>query len=405
MAATPGLIVVNDGDGIRGQTTTPGYNGVVGSTQTPSSTYYLGGAGVFGTSGDGWFGVHGAVSRSGYGYGVAGLGPTAGVYGDAVSPGGYRGIGNGVIGTSGAGGGYPGVAGISMGLQGHVAPVAGGDFGVWGEGPDGGVHGKSAAVGVWGEGAIGVYGTTTGSPMPGARFVYGVRGSSDPNNGVGVEGDSEFGTGVWGFGRAGAGVRASTDTNDPLGGGWALLTDGDVLIQGTIYAAPGFSKGALVKARDGSHRTLYCVESPECWFEDFGRARLVRGKARVRLDRTFAAVVRTGDYHVFLSPEGLSHGLYVSRRTRDGFEVREQHRGASTVTFSYRIVARRKDVDAPRFSRVQLREIPKLPARPPKPKATQARPAKVKVRRLPLLESQGFMARPRPSKPPRTRRS
>ena len=129
----------------------------------------------------------------------------------------------------------------------------------------------------------------------------------------------------------------------------------------------GSPKSAAVKLRDGSHRALYCVESPECWFEDFGRSRVVRGRARVRLDRTFAAVVRTGDYHIFLSPEGLSHGLYVSRRTRGGFEVREQHQGKSTVPFSYRIVARRKDVDAPRFKRVKLPILPKFP-RPPKVK-------------------------------------
>lgn len=133
---------------------------------------------------------------------------------------------------------------------------------------------------------------------------------------------------------------------------------GDVVIDGDLVLAG--RKSAAVPLPDGTRRALYCVESPECWFEDFGRARLVRGRARVRLERTFAAVVRTGDYHVFLSPEGLSHGLYVHRRTRDGFEVREQHRGTSTVAFSYRIVARRKDIDAPRFKRIKFPARPKI---------------------------------------------
>src|SRR5207244_3833836 len=68
----------------------------------------------------------------------------------------------------------------------------------------------------------------------------------------------------------------------------------------------------------------------------------------------FAAVVHTDDYHVFLSPEGECDNLHVSRRTRTGFEVREQRGQAASVPFSYRVVAKRKDVDAPRFARVTL---------------------------------------------------
>jgi len=100
------------------------------------------------------------------------------------------------------------------------------------------------------------------------------------------------------------------------------------------------------------------VQSPESWFEDFGTARLVRGRATVRLDRGFAAVVRRDRLHVFLTPEGECRGLYVSRKSAAGFEVRELQRGTSSVRFTYRVVARRKDVDAPRLARV------KLPARP-----------------------------------------
>ena len=46
---------------------------------------------------------------------------------------------------------------------------------------------------------------------------------------------------------------------------------------------------AAVSHPDGSHRLLYSLESPESWFEDFGEARLVDGKAEVRLDPDFAA--------------------------------------------------------------------------------------------------------------------
>ena len=61
----------------------------------------------------------------------------------------------------------------------------------------------------------------------------------------------------------------------------------------------------MVPAADGKgHMTLYCMESPECWFEDFGSARLAGGSAVVRLDSEFAQTVETGEYHVFLQAEG-----------------------------------------------------------------------------------------------------
>jgi hypothetical protein len=83
------------------------------------------------------------------------------------------------------------------------------------------------------------------------------------------------------------------------------------------------------------------MESPESWLEDFGRADLAHGQAKVALEAAFATVVHTDDYHVFLSPEGETNGLYVSSRNTAGFEVREQQRGTSNASFSYRIVARR----------------------------------------------------------------
>ena len=53
-------------------------------------------------------------------------------------------------------------------------------------------------------------------------------------------------------------------------GNWAVFGFGNIGATGT--------KSAVVPAGDGNgHLTLYCVESPECWFEDFGSARLSAG--------------------------------------------------------------------------------------------------------------------------------
>jgi len=37
---------------------------------------------------------------------------------------------------------------------------------------------------------------------------------------------------------------------------------------------------------------LYCLESPELWFEDFGSAKLKRGRAVVSFDPDFGKVIK-----------------------------------------------------------------------------------------------------------------
>jgi hypothetical protein len=123
----------------------------------------------------------------------------------------------------------------------------------------------------------------------------------------------------------------------------------------------GAGKSAAARHTDGTHRLLYCIESPESQFEDFGEAQLVRGRAQVRLDPDFAAVSDTSHYHVFLTPYGDSKGLYVASRNRKGFQVREQGGGTSRLRFSYRIVARRKNATTKRFQKVTAPKMPKLP--------------------------------------------
>lgn len=75
----------------------------------------------------------------------------------------------------------------------------------------------------------------------------------------------------------------------------------------------------MVSAEDGNgHRTLYCMESPECWFEDFGSARLAGGSAKVAIDPEFAQTVQTAEYHVFVQAEGACRGLFVRDKTATG---------------------------------------------------------------------------------------
>lgn len=68
---------------------------------------------------------------------------------------------------------------------------------------------------------------------------------------------------------------------------------------------------------------MYAALSPESWYEDFGGAQLVDGRAEVDVDPDFAALIGIDDdnYHVCLSAEGDTVGLYVSLRDARAFRV------------------------------------------------------------------------------------
>jgi len=137
---------------------------------------------------------------------------------------------------------------------------------------------------------------------------------------------------------------------------------------------------------------LYCVESPEAWFEDFGEGTITGGKAEVRLDPDFAAVVDTSTLHAFTEAHDEHHALHVAGKSATGFSV-----GAvpSTVgatagkkasdlsgTFTWRVVAKRKDVKAERLAKFAVPQAvvavpPPLPPAPtvaPKPPAPPLAP-------------------------------
>jgi hypothetical protein len=205
---------------------------------------------------------------------------------------------------------------------------------------------------------IGVYGTQNGSG-------WGVAGTTP--SGIGVNGVSPGGTGVQGtsdsyvgvLGTSGhIGVAGSSSSGTGVYGETGASSDYAIYGNGN-FAVSG-TKSAVVPAQDGrGHLTLYCMESQECWFEDFGAARLAGGSATVRIDPVFAQAIHTGEYHVFVQAEGQCQGLIVQDKNATGFVVQESGGGASDVPFAYRIVGRRRDVTAPRLNRVTP---PKAPA-------------------------------------------
>jgi hypothetical protein len=218
----------------------------------------------------------------------------------------------------------------------------------------------------------------------------GVVASTDSITGTGVLGRADATgpagfvpstVGVLGTSRGGTGVLGSTAT------GLAGFFVGPVTVLGNVVVTG--AKSAAVPHPDGSHRLTYAVESPESWFEDFGRDYLSDGRALVRLDPDFAAVVN-GDYHVFLTPEGDCAGLFVSARAQDGFEVREQQGGRSSLPFSYRVAARRRDLRVQRLQPVELPPPPEVadvsPRTLPPPEVAELPQAPAAPRRPPRAQ-------------------
>ena len=153
-------------------------------------------------------------------------------------------------------------------------------------------------------------------------------------------------------------------------GGNAGEFHGNVTIAGNLDVTG--VKSAVVPFRDGSHRRVYCQESPEPWFEDFNEAKLIKGRAEVRIDPDFAETANLAKtYHVFVQAHDSRTGaLAVVKRLADRFVVEERD-GRSSGTFSYRLVARRRDISGRRLERVKV----------PKPLADSRRGSRPGTRR------------------------
>ena len=247
-------------------------------------------------------------------------------------------------------------------------------------------------IGIVGQGRIAVSALGADEASGGVYATgsnYGVWGISF--GGTGVEGRSEQGTGVRGVSVDSSGVvgQSAKGSRSPSILGYSSgfepgvqghSPDGPAVVGTTTYGSAasfvgpvyvwgslfviGATKSAVVPHPDGTLRQLYCVESPESWFEDFGTGELREGEANIPIDPDFAALVQADDYHVFLTPYDDCNGLYVSRKEPDGFQVREQRGGHSSLQFSYRLLSRRRDVDAPRLEPVTPPPRPEPPVMP-----------------------------------------
>jgi len=227
------------------------------------------------------------------------------------------------IGVYGAVGSGKGIMGVNTGNSGTYDTYyqANGAAGVWGD---------TSATGVAGAGIAAVAGTADNAP---AAFF---ENSSSKFSAV-----EAYNTG------GGSGLfkvfKASTAV------GTCGIGDGDLSCTGQMKS--------LVTTGGGARKVeTYTMQSPENWMEDFGSGALERGVAVVKIDPAFAETVSADvSYHVFITPNGDAEALYVINKTATSFEVRESKGGTSSLTFDYRIVAKRRGYEAQRLTDVTER--------------------------------------------------
>jgi hypothetical protein len=378
------------GFGVQGSAIAPNGNNV-GVQGSSGSVNGIGVQGIASPGSGSTVGVEG-ITNSTNGVGVIALatsatGPTVGIDSEVSSPQGHavQGISHA---TTGSTVGVHGEINSPNGnaVEGFSFSTSGNNIGVFGQSKSGGgigVEGIAPTKGV------------TGSATSTSALAFGVRGTSNSSKGIGVFGGTSAlsqtstamipNAGVWGDSGVGQslGVLGTTDNgiaveslnnsdcsqgpcsasliasnattnaaslifvaqapNNPVGTQFCNIdTSGDLLCSGSKSAVVGVGGRAVA---------LYAVESPENWFEDFGSGRLVNGAATIALEPTFGQTVNTAsEYHVFLTPSGDCHGLYVAQKSPTSFEVRELGGGHSNIAFDYRIVARRKGYEQIRLA-------------------------------------------------------
>ena len=325
------------------------------------------------TDGKGVYGYATATSIDGTTYGVYGRSDSngtgaSGVYGKALG----SGVNYGVYGTTASSGDN------ASGVYGEATATSGRNYGVYGKSNSNigtGVYGFASATS---GGCFGVYGesySTNGRAIYGwasatSGTTYGLYGRSDSPNGYGVCGyaaaTSGNNYGVYGKSNSPSGIGVYGANLFPAMG-YAGYFQGNAHVTGNLTVDGDFSvsgaKNCVQPIDNGKKVLLYAMESPEIWFEDFGTAQMVNGQAVVLVEQVFAqtANIEMG-YLIFLTPIGECNGLYISRKDKDSFEVRELGDGTSSITIDYRIVAKRRGYEEVRFEEFTEPEQP--PAEP-----------------------------------------
>jgi len=396
---TTGLIGFGGSYGVEGiaLASTPQGEGVYASADGPQASAFYGhgnGTGGFGVqvfaNGAGGTGVwtQAALGTGLYSTGSLGMSVTGWAYGGQITANAPDGIGlsatvsgQTAVGVSAAGNGYSGIgvtatggmAGVSarspnIGMEGTETNATG--TGVYGAGEKPSNQMRGIFQQVYPQGSLGVWGDTGAPRNSSAVITAGVLGSADNNTAIAGFNASDLAT-LWVF-NYGTGPNQNDVAPVIHAGG----RHGDCLVTSKGDSiCTGAHKTAVPVSGGQRQVEMYAMHAAENWFEDFGAAQLAHGAAVVQIDPAFAETINGQlDYQVFLTPRGDCEGLYVTNQTATSFEVRELRKGASSVSFNYRITARRAGHESERMIDVtqQMKRDPRFDkAMEPQPETAQ----------------------------------
>jgi hypothetical protein len=213
--------------------------------------------------------------------------------------------------------------------------------------PGGGIYGTNADTAT-NASVFGVVGFVHSS-FTNSGGVYGY--NSSPTGGEGVQGFGYYGVVGTANATGYAGIYGSNGSNPNAYSGYFNGGKG-VYIAGD-YTATG-TKSALVPIGN-EWRKLYCEESSEVYFTDYGSGTLTNGRAHIDLDPNFLQTVTidaTNPMRVFIEMNSETNGVYVAKGVT-GFDVIENAGGTSNGNFDYRIVAKRKGYEGVRMESAQ----------------------------------------------------
>jgi hypothetical protein len=209
----------------------------------------------------------------------------------------------------------------------------------------------------WGTGqAIGCYGEATASGYYDTKGVYGRSHASD-GWGYGVYGSGGY-RGVYGYSYVTDAVSHIGCRGYAYGPGTSYgvygYGDGGSVDYGVYYSnglGGSGTKSAIVRTEEGP-MAVYCQESPENWFEDFGSGEIHGGQAEVQLAGDFRLTVTINESYplkVFITPNA-DIGRWWVEKGNTGFVLMapEAPQGAQ---FDYRVVAKRKGYEDIRLER------------------------------------------------------
>lgn len=283
--------------------------------------------------------------------------------------------------------------GGNFAVNGYISGTGGG-IGVYGENTSTGTN-STAGLFIATSAGYALYGDATAANRPG---IFGASSSATGTAVVGLGNNlatyytllngsggafTSNNAGVYGFGSVAAatgGVFVGNNTTASLlvGGTGIAATGTNTGVYGhanntgnntwggyfnngtaTDYAYVGGRTGAInykitgpgtvaTIVRDTNNQlvNLYCPESPEVLFQDFGQGQLVNGRAQITLDPNFTKNIAVSEQHplrVIIQLEGDCQGVYVANKTATGFEVIELQGGTSNVNFTWFVTANRAD--------------------------------------------------------------